>query len=802
MKKICISRDWTLSVNAHVKVTDAYKLAPTKIDLPNDFCISMPRSRTADGYGCNGFFQGGSAVYEKYMKLPADTEHLILDIDGAYMQTDVSFNEELVAQHYHGYTPFLTDLTEHVRRGATNRFVIKTCAPQPSTRWYSGGGLYRDVYLWTGGRVRIEPWDMFVTTVMADEYYSEINASCLLASDRDTAAKAVLRVLDADGETVTEGEICLSVRGGEKTPFDMHLYIRAPHLWDDEHPYLYTLIAEVYDGEELTDTHTCEFGIRTLSVSAKGGLRINGREVKLRGGCLHHTHAALGAADYPAAVERQLRQLKEAGFNAIRSAHNPPSLTMLSLCDRLGIYLMDEAFDMWREGKTPLDYHRWFEFCWDKDIAAMVLRDRNHPSVISYSIGNEIMERGGASEGAKWSRKLTDEIRKYDTTRPVTSGICGIWMSRPADAPEDYLAYYNEKRFVGCPVPTTDREVREGFGKMTEAFAAPLDIVGYNYLYDIYEQDHEAYPDRVMWGSETWAITFYDSWMQTLKHPYVIGDFCWTCYDNLGENGTGRSLWARDGVVPGITVTGYDWISCFQGDFDLAGFRRPQSYYREAIFKGCTVKPRIFTTHPTHTGEGFTGTQWHFYDVHETWTFPDEFLGKPTRAEVYTLADRVEWTLNGRAVGESTPEGAIAAILLPYERGTLKATLFKDGACVGEATLETHGEEADFTLTAERDSITADGRDLVYLPIDITDASGAPVVESTARIDVTVKGGELRGIFSGAPTPTEEPFRDAYCHAFEGHAVAVVSTKTPGTVTVTATALGKTHTVEIEAQAE
>ena len=204
----------------------------------------------------------------------------------------------------------------------------------------------------------------------------------------------------------------------------------------------------MYDGEELTDTHTCEFGIRTMTVDAKRGLLINGKSVKLRGGCLHHTHAALGAADYPAAVERQLRQLKEAGFNAIRSAHNPPSLTMLSLCDRLGIYLMDEAFDMWRTGKTPMDYHLWFEFCWDKDIAAMVLRDRNHPSVISYSIGNEIMERGGASEGAKWSRKLTDEIRKYDSTRPVTSGLCGVWMSRPANAPEAYLAYYNENRFV------------------------------------------------------------------------------------------------------------------------------------------------------------------------------------------------------------------------------------------------------------------------------------------------------------------------------------------------------------------
>lgn len=797
MKKICINRGWTLSVNPHVKVTDAYKLAPTKVDLPNDFCISIPRSRTADGYGCNGFFQGGAAVYEKYMTIPADTERLILDIDGAYMQTDVFFNEDLVAQHHHGYTPFLTDLTEHVRRGATNRFVIKTLAPQPSTRWYSGGGLYRDVCLWTGGRVRIEPWDLFVSTLMADISYAEINAAFAIRSDVDTRARLVVRILNEAGECVTDGDATLTVKAGEKTPLDMHFYIHEPALWDDEHPNLYRIETEVYDGEELTDTHEDTFGIRTLAVNAKDGLLVNGRSVKLRGGCLHHTHAALGAADYPAAVERQLRQLKDAGFNAIRSAHNPPSRHMLELCDRLGIYLMDEAFDMWRVGKTPIDYHAWFEFCWDKDLAAMVLRDRNHPSVISYSIGNEIEERGGASQGAAWSRRLTDEIRKYDSTRPVTSGICGVWMRELQGAPEDYVSYFNEKRFVGCPVPTTDREVRVGFGKMTEAFAAPLDIVGYNYLYDVYEQDHEVYPDRVMWGSETWAITFYDSWMQTLKHPYVIGDFCWTCYDSLGENGTGRFSWARDGVVPGITVTGYDWISCFQGDFDLAGYRRPQSYYREAIFKGCTVKPRIFTTHPTHTGEGFTGTQWHFYDVHETWTFEDEYLGKPTRAEVYTLADRVVWELNGKCVGESIPEKAIASITVPYERGTLKATLYKDGETVGEATLTTHGDAKDFVLSPERESITPDGSDLVYLTVDIVDADGAHVPESDARIDVTVTGGELLGIFSGNP---REAYQSGFCHAFEGHAVAVVRACEAGEVTVTATALGKTHTAKVIAK--
>ena len=672
MKKRCISEGWLLSVNGGAAVP---------VNLPNDFCISLPRKEDAPGGGQNGFYQGGTGVYSKYLTTPEHTGHVILDIDGSYTETSVYLNENLIGMHHHGYTPFLIGLTEDLRpAGKSNRLVIRSVAPQSSTRWYSGGGLYRDVFLWEGGDIRIEPWDMFVTTVSADKNNAEVKADILVTSDVTAHAVLSLSVCDGDGTCVATADIPADVRAGEKTPLVATLTVKQPKLWNDEHPDLYRLTAEVKKDGAVTDTAEETFGIRTLRWSVERGLEVNGETVKLRGGCIHHTHAALGAADFPAAVERQLRQLKAAGYNAIRSSHNPPSVHMLELCDRLGVYLMDEAFDMWRIEKNNLDYHMFFEFCWKEDIRRMVMRDRNHPCVTSYSIGNEIFEKAGCSHGYEYAREISDEIRKYDLTRPVTSGVCGHYARVPADAPADYVDYfmegYTDLGFGDEP----GAEGRDSWAKRTEKYCEPLDIVGYNYKHCRYGYDHGLYPERIMWGSETWALTFFDSWQETMKYSHVLGDFCWTCYDNLGENGAGRSLWARDGVIPGISIAGHEWISCYQGDFDLAGFRRPQSYFREAIWRGPErAEAHIFTTHPEHNGEGFTGTQWHWYDVHETWTFPDEYLGKPVTAEIYTVADKVVWTLNGRAVGESVPEKAIAKITLPYERGTLACTLVKDG---------------------------------------------------------------------------------------------------------------------------
>ena len=466
---------------------------------------------------------------------------------------------------------------------------------------------------------------------------------------------------------------------------------------------------------------------------------------------------------------------------------------MLEACDRLGIVLMDEAFDMWNCKKNPGDYHLWFGDWYARDIACMVRRDRNHPCVISYSIGNEVAERDGSSDGAKWSRILAEEIRKHDNTKFVTSGICGIWYRpEPIDPPD----YQEDSKARFQPL---DGEGDNNFAAQTEGVMASLDIVGYNYMWKRYKSDHARYPDRVIWGSETHALEFYDSWKAVMENDHVLGDFTWTAYDNLGEAGTGRFAWARDGYIPGISLAPYPWRSCYQGDLDLCGYRRPQSYFREAVWIG-GKEPKIFTTHPEHYGEDFSGTHWHWYDVHETWTFQDAYLGKPVKAEVYTDAEEIVWYLNGRELGSSKPEKGIATMDIPYEKGTLSVKALKNGVVCGESSLHTVGEAAQISVEAERTEFTADNLDLCYFRITIQDENGDRVTEAGNELTCLVEGGELMGIFSGDPI-NEDVYGSNRCHAFDGRALAIVRTKTPGKVTVTVGANGlKTGAASAEAK--
>lgn len=744
MKKINISKDWWLK-------------APgcdwKNIDLPNDYAVTQPRTPNAPGGASNGFFQGGVGVYTKDLDIPAEPKHYILDIDGAYMFTTVKLGNYQLVTHPHGYTPILVDLTDRVEYGKTNKLTITTNALQCSTRWYSGAGIYRDVFLWEGGDIRIEPWDVFVTTPTLDTAF----ASYEISSERDV--KVILRadVSDENGNPVVTDEKEIFLKAGKKTPARLDFVIPDANVWDIEDPHLYLLHTEIIENDQVVESDDTEFGIRTISADAKNGLLINGRSVKLRGGCIHHDHGVLGAADYPAACLRKLEKLKEAGFNALRIAHNPPSTLLMELCDKMGIIVMDEAFDCWRLEKGGMfNYHMWFDDWWARDIAAMVKRDRKHPSVIAFSIGNEIPESYGNCDGDEWSKRLSDEIRKYDTTRLVTS------------------ATYQ----MGDGETWADR---------TAGYYAPLDICGYNYLYGRYEKDHEKFPERVIWGSETHAIHFYDSWNTVLRCPYVIGDFTWTAYDNLGEAGTGRSCWARDGYIPSISLASYPWRTCYQGDLDLCGYRRPQSYFREAVWIGGVTK--LYTTHPEHYGEGFSGTGWHWYDVLDSWTFDDKYLGKPVKCEVYTDADEVEFFLNGRSLGKSKPEKAIAAFDVPYEKGELMAVSYKDGVEYGRDTLKTVGKPHGVSVIPEVRTIDADGRDLCYFDIAIVDENGERVPDAKSAITCVVDGGELLGIFSGDPK-NEDSYGSNNCHAFEGRAVAIVKSKTPGELTITVGGVG------------
>jgi len=771
MKKTCISKDWYLSVDGRYK--------NKKVDLPNDYSITLPRSKDAQGGASNGFFQSGVGKYVKYFTVDENAKSVILDVDGAYMCASVTVNEHYLTMHPHGYVPFTVDLSKDIIKGITNKLKIVTNALQPSTRWYSGAGLYRDVFLWTGGDIRIEPRDIFIKTPATDSVKAEITVT----ADKSADVTVVCSIVDKDGSTVLSSEKSVSI-DSKKTDLTFDFKVKNAKLWDTETPYLYTLKTEIIQNGAVVDTDCRKFGIRTISADSTNGFLLNGKPLNLKGGCIHHDHGVLGAAEYPAACRRKLLNLKNAGFNAIRSAHNPPSTVMLELCDELGIVIMDEFFDCWQIIKGGnLNYHLFFNDHWERDIESAVLRDRNHPSVISYSIGNEIPEAAGWEGTYEWVTKLADKTRSIDDTRLMTTAVYNMRVNHADTDPDDYVEYFNNKYLSSSYEENIDMRT-PNWADRTEKHFAPLDICGYNYLYRRYEPDHERFPKRVIWGSETHALTFFDSWQKVKDLPYVIGDFTWTAHDNLGEAGTGRGVWARDGYMDSISLADYPWRSCWQGDFDLCGHRRPQSYFREAVWSDKGIAPvKIFTTHPEHYGEGYSGTKWHWYDVHDTWTFDESYIGSPVKCEVYTTCDEVEWILNGKTVGKSAPEKAIATMDIPYEKGTLTAVCYADGKECGRDSIVTVGAPAKITVTPEHDSFKADGRDLCYFEIQLVDKDGNRITDATDEISCIVDGCELLGVFSGDPK-NEDRYGDNRCHLFEGRAVAIVRAYDKGEVTI------------------
>lgn len=773
MKKVCISKNW-LFCSPDFNGTST-------VDLPHDYSIKLPRDKNAPDHGSNGFFTGTSGEYTKYMTFD-DSAHTILDIDGAYMCARISFNDNQTDMHPNGYMPYLVDISDRVHPGRNNKISIHVTNVQPSTRWYSGSGVYRDVFIWTGGKIRIEPWDLYVTTESISEKSARVAVRTCISADYGANIKLEFDFADKNGNTVLSKTRNVDVISG-KNDFVFDFDIENPLLWDCDNPNLYTLGVKIYSSDVCEDEFTSRFGIRTVQTDAENGLRLNGKSVKLHGGCIHHDHALLGSAEYPAAVRRKLEKLKSVGFDSVRTAHCPPSLTFLELCDEMGIIVMDEAFDVWNKPKKIMDYSLWFADWWDRDISYMVKRDRSHPCVFSYSTGNEIIECNGSSDGYVWAKKLADEIRKYDTTRPVTSAVCCIRDEPNPYAPDDYKQDY--KKLVMLDYPDTN----SSWDKRTEKYMDPLDIVGYNYMFERYAKDREKYKDRVIWGSETHALYFYDSWKAVTENPNVIGDFTWTAYDNLGEAGTGRFGWGGDGVyIRGISIADYPWRACYQGDFDLCGNRRPQSYFREAIWKDMTA-PHIFTTHPKRNGDCFSGTVWHWYDVHETWTFDEEYIGQPVKTDVYTTADEVVFYLGEKEVARAVPEKAIATAYIPYQPVKLTAAAFRNGKEECRFSLCPVNKAHGLTITPDKDSIRADNRDLCYFDISVTDRDGNPVTDGEHEISVTVYGAELIGVYGANPC-NEDMYGTDKCHTFEGKALAVVKAASPDYVRVFVSSCG------------
>ncbi len=740
-----------------------------RLDLPHDWGIEdlpgrgTPFDPQAISQVQGGYTVGGTGWYRKTFDVPESQKgkRVVIQFDGIYMNAEVWLNGKRAGAHPYGYTSFWFDLTDKVNFGGANTLAVKVENEGENSRWYSGSGIYRHVWLKTLDPLHVAQWGTYVTTPEVSSSSAKVKLQTTVRNEGDSASRVrlVTRILDPAGAEVARDEDDHNVEAGGSYEFEQDAALKSPALWSPETPALYTAVTEVYRERQLTDRVETRFGVRTISFDVAHGFRLNGQTVKLKGGCLHHDNGPLGARAYDRAEERRVELLKAAGYNALRMSHNPPSPAFLEACDRLGMLVIDEAFDTWSEPKNPHDYSLYFDKWWQRDIESMVARDRNHPSIIMWSTGNEIPNRH-RPEVARLSKTLAEYVRKLEPTRPVTSAV---------------------------------NELRED----KDPYFATLDVAGYNYAAggdhaqkSLYETDHARVPERVMVGTESYPLEAFDAWMNVVDHSYVVGDFVWTAFDYLGEASIGwRGYWQESNFYP--------WNLAYCGDIDICGWKRPQSFYRDALWKEGQLS--LFVRAPRPSFEPNPKRQpwskWHWHDVVPDWNWKG-YEGKPLDVDVYSSCAEVELFLNGKSLGRKSTDRSNefkATWSVPYQPGTLKAVGYgkTPRTAAAPAELRTAAAPARIKLTADRTRIKSDGQDLSYVTLELVDARGVrhPKAENLVRFSVEGPG-TIAGVGNANPVSTES-YQQPQRKAWQGRALVVVkSGKRPGRVTLRATSQG------------
>jgi beta-galactosidase len=758
-----------------------------EVTLPHDAVWALQRSADSPDAGRVGFFPGGAFEYAKTFDAPADwaDKRVSLEFQGVYRDAMVFLNGAFVAQRPYGYSTFVVPLDDWLRPGEPNTIRVDARSHGDS-RWYSGAGIHRDVYLVVDEGVHVPPHGVRVATPDIDDERAVVDVvtEVVNATTATTTVRVRTEVLDAAGDVVAEDTAPATVRPGVTRTVRQRLYVMDPQRWNVDAPVLYSLRTTLSDGDGTTETLT-SFGIRSLQLDPQHGLRINGTSVKLRGACIHHDNGPLGAAAIGAAEERRVRLLKAAGFNAIRSAHNPISQAMLDACDRIGMLVMDEAFDMWTEAKSSFDYSLAFPEWWERDLEAMVRKDLNHPCVIMYSIGNEIFETGRPA-GGEWSWRLAETVRRLDPTRFVTNGINGF-VSILTELPTLVSTWQGaESGGINAAAEGMSRvNATEAVTERTAESFAALDVAGMNYADSRYALDLELFPNRVIVGSETYPTQIANTWGLVRQYPHVIGDFTWTGWDYLGEVGIGRPRYADASMK---FEAEFPWLTAWCGDIDITGERRPASYYREIVF-GLRREPFIAVRRPeTHHRTPAPG-MWSWSDSVASWTWPVD-PGSPVTVEVYSDADEVELLLNDHSCGRlpTGPEHDFRAEFeVGYTAGDLVAVAYAGGVEQARTVLATAGSVSQLVVTPDRDHLQADHRDLCFLAVELCDQDGHLVTAFDRAVTARVEGPAVLAAFGSARPDNTERF-DAGAHTtFDGRALAIVRPTGPGAITVIVT---------------
>lgn len=769
------------------KDTDAFALVwnvpeiAKDVTLPHDAMIESDADPQSLNKGNTGFRNGGVYTYVKKLWVSeTDCDKvLMLKFEGVYMNAAVYVNGQLAANRPYGYSVFYVCLNEYLKYGEENeiRVLVRNSA-MANSRWYSGGGIYRDVYFLESGLTYIAPEETTIVTETVEEDYAVLRIASEIRNKhyQNKQLRLVVSVTDAFGKEVAVDEQRVFAPANAVKSLTQRIVVRNAKCWSAEQPMLYHCISKLYEGDTLLDESVECFGIRTLQLDTINGLRVNGQTVKLRGACIHHDSGLLGAATYSDAQYRQIRMLKEAGFNAVRMAHNPMAPAMLRACDELGMYVMDESFDMWTRSKSDYDYGLFFNEWWEKDIESMVKKDRNHPCVLMYSLGNEIPEIGTCA-GTLICEKLLRKVRELDNTRYTLASINGIFAAGDAmdkivaditASTENQTEGVNVNSFMAIMGSSIDRIVQhEEVSKRLELACAGFDIAGYNYMPERYEADGERYPNRVIVGSESNPPDLASNWKKVMKLPHVIGDFTWTGWDYIGEAGIGIPAyhWGEGGFG-----ANYPCQLAYCGDFDITGFRRPISYYREIAF-GLRSEPYIAVQDPAHYGQPVLKTPWILSDSAASWNWDVE-EGSKAVVEVFAKGDEVVLYLNGNEVGRKKPDelpGYYTTFEVPYKLGTLTAVAYENGEEIGRYSLHSAGASRIVTLEKEQES----GSELIYIPIEIRDEENQLAMDESGELGVFVEGAEILGFGSGNPRPLAN-YNASVTNMYHGRALLIL----------------------------
>ncbi len=760
-RKTCIDENWKFHYGAITEaINPDYDDSSWKtLNLPHDWSVETeaaeaaggehigPFSRSSVGGNSTGQTVGGEGWYRKTFTLDNEdrNKRIMLYFEGAYNYATVWLNGRKIYFNHYGYQSFRFDATEFCNApGKENTITVKVTNNGVNTRWYAGSGIYRHVWLLKTPEVHLDTWRNFIHTTEVSENKATVNVETLVKNESKKTSENEVAVLlyDSNGQLIASDKQSVRIAKNAEETLKFQLTVSKPELWSPDNPYRYKAVVSVSsDKNDTKDEITSHFGIRTIEYSSQKGFLLNGKNILLHGGCIHHDNGLLGAAAFDAAENRKITLLKNEGFNALRTAHNIPSEHFLDACDSIGMMVIDESFDQWIRAKNPDDYHQYFAEYSDRDMQTMILRDRNHPSIIMWSIGNEIPGRI-TTEGQAVAARLRNTILTLDSTRAITAAIPG-W--------DDFRHSWNDDNNL--------------------AFKS-LDVGGYNYLYDKYESDHKSYPDRVMVGLETYPKQASENWTLAEKLPYVIGDFVWTAMDYLGESGIGSASFRTSGNQP--FSPGWPWFNGWCGDIDLIGTKKPQSYYRDVVWHRKPITMAVEEAAPQGTYQSISLWGWQLEHQSWTWDYPQ---GTMLTVNVYSRSPQVRLYLNDKLIGTKATSATFwAGFSVPYAPGILKAVEY-DGKEEGASfILKTTGTPTAIRLVTDRYNLASNGNDLAYITAELVDEDGQVVYDSKRTVNFTIEGeGKILACGNACPNDMNS-FRNPSPKLYNGRAQAIVQT--------------------------